>query len=568
MEGLKSLVGTIGGRRLAAMGVVAAVLLGGLIMLSSQINRPSMGLLYTDLEPAAAQAITERLTAINVPFELSADGSAVLAPQRDLARLRMELAGEQLGGAVGYELLDQQSALGASSFLQNVNHIRAIEGELARSIQSLQAVQTARVHLVMPQRELFERETRKPSASITLRTRGQLSPQQVNAIRHLVASAVPDLNPGQISIIDQNGTLLARSDGAGGGGIADSIEERQTAIEERLRTQIETMLERVVGPGKARVEISAELEIEETRQEASVFDPDRQVVARTTTNQRNDQNQDSQPSGEVGVANNLPEEQAAATPAGPTSQSRSDAVAEETIFQNSLTRTTTVREAGGIKRLSVAVLVDGTYAGPATGEQTYTPRTPQEIEQITRLVRGAIGFNEERGDSVDVVNLRFAKPDVLPEAEEGGLPLGLQGADIAQIIQTAVIGLLGLAALFFLVRPMLKPATAEPAGGLVLPGQPGALGQINAPEERLALAPPSDVDEMQQLIERAAAGDDQALALVKQRRESGDALAIENEIDVAQIEGRLKAAALRKVGELVQRNPLEATAVIRQWVAN
>jgi flagellar M-ring protein FliF len=561
LDGLKNFLAQIGAKRLAALGVVAAVLLGSLTLLSGQMTRGSMGLLYTDLEPTAAKAITDRLTALNVPFELSPDGTAVMAPQRELARLRMELAGEQLGGAVGYELLDQQNALGSSSFLQNVNHVRAIEGELARSIQSLESVQSARVHLVMPQRELFQRESRKPSASITLRTRGQLTSQQVNAIRHLVAAGVPDLQPGQISIVDQNGTLLARSDASGDGGISGSMEERTVAIEERMRQQLETMIERVVGPGKARVEVSAQLTTEQVRQDAAVYDPDRQVVARTTTNQRNDRNQDSQEGGEVGVANNLPEEQAD-TAAGPTSQSTSDAVAEETVFQNSLTRTTTVREPGSISRLSVAVLVDGTYAGEAPN-QTYTPRTPQEIEQITRLVRGAVGFDEERGDTVDVVNLRFAAPDVVAEEDAGGLPLGLEGSDIAQIIQTSVIGLLGLAALFFLVRPMLKPAKPADAA---LAGD--ATAALPAPDQRLALAPPDQGDETMALIERAAAGDEGALAQVIERRQMGTLrLPVEAEIDVAQIEGRLKAGALKKVGELVQRHPGEATAVIRQWMA-
>lgn len=565
MESLKNLIATLGAKRLAIMGGTAALLIAGLVFLSIRASRPEMGLLFTDLEPAQAQAITEKLRGMDVPFQVTADGAGVMAPVDKLPELRMSLAAEQMSGPIGYELLDQQDALGTTAFLQNVNHIRAVEGELSRSIASLSAVQRARVHLSIPQRALFEREQRQPSAAITLKTRTRLSSGQVNAIRDMVAAAVPDLQPGRISIVDQNGTLLARSGTDDANGLATTLEERRTGLEGRLRQDVETMLERIVGPGKVRVEVAAELDLESVRQESEVYDPDTQVVARSTTVESGQQSSDGQNGGAVGVANNLPEAEAEAqgAQAGPTSSSSSTETSEQVEYQNSRTRTTKMRNAGSIKRLTVAVMVDGAYTGE--GEKaTYQPRSPEELAQFRRLVQNAIGFDEERGDSVVVENLRFAQTEDPFESEASFLPLGLQSDSMMRLAEIAIIGVLGLLGFFFIIRPMLKSLrTAAEAPVAAAPQDP----QLQAPEPRLALAAPEGgVAVPQELIDRAAAGDEEAIRLIQASRGRDLGLHVETEIDVAQIEGRLKTSALKKVGDVIERNPNEAVAIIRQWM--
>lgn len=541
------------------MGGTALVLVAGLATLSMRASSPELGLLFTDLDPAQAQAVTEKLKSLNVPFELTRDASGVLAPVDRLPELRMELASEQITGQVGYELLDHQDPLGTTAFLQNVNHIRAIEGELARSITSLSPVQKARVHLSIPERALFEQQHQKPSAAITLKTRARLSAGQVNAIRNLVAASVPELEPGRISIIDQNGTLLAQSGSDDASGVSAAMEDRRVALESKLRQDVETLLERIVGPGRVRAEVAAELEHETIRQEADVFDPDKQVVARSTTVERGEQNQDNQSDSNVTVANNLPETQAAPQ-TGAQSSSAANETSEQVDYQNSRTRTTTIRDPGAVKRLSVAVLVDGVYTKGANGKSTYTPRSPQELEQLTRLVRNAIGYDTDRGDSVVVENLKFAEPEDLNADSESGLPLGLESKDLIKIAQTLVIGLLGILALFLIVRPMLRKT--DPNSGI----DSENIGLLGGPEERLALAPP-DSGVTAELIERAAAGDEEAIRQIQDARESNQGrLSVETEIDVAQIEGKVKSSALRKVGEVINRNPEEAVSIIRQWM--
>lgn len=562
MESVKSLVDSLGVKRLALMGATALALIVGLYFLSSRLDSADYGILFTDLPPEQAQGITEKLRGLGVPFKLSADGTTVMAPSAKVPELRIQLAGEQITGQIGYELLDKQDPLGTSSFLQNVNHLRAIEGELVRSIETLNAVERARVHLVMPERQLFEKEAHKATASITLRTRAPLTQAQVGAIRNLVAAAVPDLSPDHVSIIDQNGTQLARP-GDDAMGTASAIEEQRVAIQNRLREQIETMLERVVGPGHVRAEVSAALSQDNVREESEVYDPDRQVVDQQTTVQRtNRQNDADGTSGAVTVANQLPENQGGQQ-GGQTSSSAADETSEQVNYANSRTRTTTIRDAGAIAKLTVSVVVDGVSVAGPDGKLAYTPRSAAEIAKLTRLVENAIGFDSERGDSVVVENLRFVQPTELDGIVQGGLPLGIQVSDLINLAQTFVIGLLGLLAFFLILRPMMKrsrlkaAAVAGDGTGLSLEGQ----------EERLALAPPDRGHVIAELIDRAADGDDEAIRQIQAAREANAGrLSVETEIAVAQIEGKLKSTAVKKVAEVINRNPLESAAIIRQWM--
>jgi flagellar M-ring protein FliF len=258
----------------------------------------------------------------------------------------------------------------------------------------------------------------------------------------------------------------------------------------------------------------------------------------------------------------LPEATAATDNSGTSSQSNSAETSEQVDYANSKTMTTTVRESGAIKRLSVAVLVDGAYTANGAEKMTYSARSPAELEQFKRLVQNAVGFDEERGDTVEVVNLRFANdPDAAAGVTESTLPFGLTSADLVRLIQTAVLVIALIAALLLVVRPLMRRAQSGPNGGL-LPGNP----QLDGPQDRLALAPPSD-EGLAELMALAAAGDETAIALLEARRNANSS-GIENEIDVAQIEGRLKMAAVRKVGEVIENNPREAAAVVRQWMYN
>src|SRR5262249_42361698 len=263
--------------------------------------------LFTDLSFEDSAAIVKDLERQGIPLELKNDGAIILVPKDRVARLRMKLAESGLpkGGGVGYEIFDKSDALGATSFVQNINHLRALEGELARTIRAIDRVQGARVHLVMPERPLFSRDKAEASASIVLRVRGSLEPQQVRAIRHLVASAVNGLKPQRVSIVDEAGRLLA--DGASDelpGAAGLSADERKAAYERRLREQVESIISSIVGPGRARVQLAADFDYNRITQTSDRFDPEGRVMRSSQSREESSGAVDSQ--GQVTVGNELP----------------------------------------------------------------------------------------------------------------------------------------------------------------------------------------------------------------------------------------------------------------------
>ena len=266
------------------MAAVTVALVGFFAFLILRVTAPQMTPLFTDLTFEDSAAIVKDLERQAIPYELKNDGAIVLVPKDRVPRLRMKLAeaGLPKGGGVGYEIFDKSDALGATSFVQNINHLRALEGELARTIRAIERVQSARVHLVLPERPLFSREKAEPSASIVLKVRGALDPTQVRAIRHLVASAVNGLKPQRVSVVDEGGRLLAdgSTDQTPGGVTSD---ERKMAFEKRLRDQIESIVTSVVGPGRARVQLTADFDFNRITQTTDKFDPESRVVRSSQT---------------------------------------------------------------------------------------------------------------------------------------------------------------------------------------------------------------------------------------------------------------------------------------------
>jgi flagellar M-ring protein FliF len=297
-----------------------------------------------------------------------------------------------------------------------------------------------------------------------------LSNGEIRAIQHLVASAIDGLSPSRVSIVDDQGSLLASGTGEDAvGAISSQNDERTLGFENRLRTRVEDMLANVVGPGRARVEVSAELDYNRSTTTQETFDPEGQVVRSTQT--RESENLSAGANGQVTVANELPGASQNTGGAGASEQGTSS---EEVVnYEISKTTQTNVVEAGALKRLSVAVVVDGTYADDGAGNVTYTARSADEVTQILTLVRSAVGYSAERGDSVEVVNMRFAERPELAAAgtdASAGL-LDFTRDDIMNGAEMAVTLLIALALVFFVMRPLLKKVltprnpAAGPAGG-------------------------------------------------------------------------------------------------------
>lgn len=554
MNAFRDFAAKLGGRRLALMGAVAAALLVALAWLALPSASGPMGYLFTDLEPGSAQAIADRLKAENVPFQLSADGTAIMAPVEKLPELRMAMAGERLGGKIGYDVLDSEEPFGMSASRAKLNETRAIEGELARSIRSLQNVASARVHIVMPERAMFAAEARRATAAVTVKTQGRLSAENVQAIRYLVSSSVPELSPESVSVIDQTGALLARAGEAGSAGAGDA-DERQQAVEAKLRQQIESLLEPIVGAGKVRAEVAAVIDRDQTREEASLVDPDRQAIARQTSVESNDQSDESAGAAPPAtVSAQLPENDgAAAAGGGDSRRSARTETSEEVTFENSRTNTVTVRSPGKINRLTVAVMID-------PGEQ---PLGQPQLQRLQRLVENAVGFDAERGDSVAVESMKFTAVD-LAEAEESWLD-SLPVEQLFSVLKLLIVAGVALFALR-LIMPQLGPRLAlagagQGAAGGALPGAAGAALPAGAAPGLLQGQP---IDQAAALL---AQNDPEALRLALENAEARGAL-LDQEIALAEVDGRIKLSAIKRIGEAVAASPAEATAVIRQWMSN
>lgn len=548
MNGLVQQFSKFGAGRLAAMLMVTAALIGFFGFVIFRFSQPSMGVLYTDLSLQDAAQVAKDLDARNIKYETRGDGQTILAPRDAIPRLRMELASKGLpsGGGVGYEIFDKGDAFSSTSFVQNINHLRALEGELTRTIRSLGRVQNARVHLVMPERKLFERDREPPRASIVLKLRGDLESGQIRAIRHLVASAVEGLKPERVSIVDEGGRLLA--DGAQGenGAAGAGVDERQSAMERRLKAQIEEIVASVVGSGRARIQVNAQLEMNRIESRSETFDPESRVARSTQSRTETSQSTEAREQG-VSVGNELP---GAAGQGGQGGGPReaSNKNEEVTNFEISRTTRTEVLEGGRLKRLSVAVLVDGVYQRPAAagGEPTYQPRTQEELDRIGALVRTAIGFDRTRGDQVEIVNLRFADAPISGEIKETGMiqqMLAFTKEDLLRAIELGVIALLTLIVLLTVVRPLLKQVLAPDA-------------KRQAPNSDNGGGPPALTADGQPMIAGPAGAAGQAIPDTPSERM----------LALAQIKGQIKAQSVDKIGNMVQQNPTDSIAVIRSWV--
>jgi len=557
VNGFVNTLRSLGAARLLAIGIVIIGILGFFAFITLRIATPPLGLLYSGLDPQDAGDIVAKLDGLNIKYELTADGTSVMVPESEIARLRMTMAENGLpsGGSMGYEIFDQTDAFGTTSFVQNINRVRALEGELARTIRTIDRISAARVHLVLPERRLFNRKALGPSASIVIKTRGgELTPSQVRAIQHLVAAAVPNLTPARVSVVDDKGNLLAPGmNESGKDAMASSQRTRQVAYENRLKHQLQTLLEKSVGRGKVQVEVSADIDFDRVTTSSELYDPDRQVVLSTQTVEENQRSQEpTDVGGDVSVAKNLPDSQA---PAGTAASSTKTRTEETTNFENSKIVKTETKEAGQIKRLSVAVLVDGVYTKSQDGTRSYKPRSQDEMDRLTALVHSAIGYDADRGDTVEIVNLPFTveEPPAIEEAPSGFLGLDLTKADIFRIVELIVFSLVGLLTMLFVVRPLI---TRLFAGGPV-PAIAGG-GQItDATGEHPALAGPDGGSPDQTA---AIASDGSPIALPKQ------ASHVESMIDVATIDGQIQQSAVKKVGEIVEKHPDEAVSILRTWL--
>ncbi|MSP01485.1 MAG: flagellar M-ring protein FliF [Acetobacteraceae bacterium] len=552
LDGLKAL----GPTRLAAMGAVALGLLALLAMMILRAgSNDQMVLLYGDLDPRDASQIVEQLNRRHVPYRLANGGAQILVPADQVPESRMLLAKDGLpsGGSIGYELFDRGDGYLFSAFQQKISETRAMEGELARTIRSIRGIRMARVHLVLPRREPFAREQQEAQASVMLTMAGaqRLDREGTQAILNLVAAAVPGLRPHNIAVIDSRGDLLARAgQPVNQVSQAASAEDMRRAMELRLARAVEEMLEKTLGPGRVRAEASVRMNFDKVSETNERFDPDGQVTRSSQT--VNTTSKTTEANGAVTAQNNLPN----ADNGNQNNGSQEGRQEETTNFEIGKTVRTLMREQPRIDRISLAVMIDGVAQPGADGKPAWQPRSAEDLDRITTLVKSAIGFDDKRGDQVTVVSMRFVIEEPPPVDSGGILGVRLEKPDFMRLAQTALFGIIGLLALLLVLRPMVSRLTALAPGGLVLAdGTVGAAGAL--------LTAAGGV--------RAVARPTGMMALPAPGMHAADASAARLEddsmISLSQIEGQMRASSLRKLADIVAKHPDETLTIMRGWMA-
>ncbi|EDX79385.1 MAG: flagellar M-ring protein FliF [Alphaproteobacteria bacterium] len=543
MGGFTAALQKFGIGRLAAVLGVAAGVTAVLVAVMLRMGQAPDALLYSNLDLREAGEITTALQQAGIKYTSKGDGSTVMVNRDDVGTARMLIAGKGLvtSGSVGYEIFDNQSVLGQTEFQQQLNEQRALQGELSRTIMSMRGITAARVHITMPRREMFTAAAGDPTAAVLVGLGGRdLTPDQVRAIRNLVASSVPNLKPDRVTVADQNNRTLAAGSDDGTFSSASAAETKGNT-EAQLQSRIKDIVEGVVGIGAARVQVTADIDQSRSTTQEQKFDPDGQVVRSTTANGSQSSDTTGQNDGGVTAANNIPGgAPPATTPAGATSAEN----AETTNYEISNTTTTTTKEPGEVKKLAVAVAVDGkwTPAADGKGEPTYAPRTAEEIAQIKSLVAAAAGIDEARGDKIEVINVRFNHDTGIAGGLEGKSSLlDFSRTDVMRLIELGILAVVALLLIFFVLRPLLKTAggaapgavAAAPAGLPVATVTTTVIGADGQPQ-LVQLPAPNEMDQ---------------------------------KIDIARIEGQVKASSVKKVADFVQAHPDEAAGILRNWVA-
>ena len=520
--------------RLVSLAAIVIFLISFFAYIIMQINSVEYSVLYTDLELEDAKQIVSRLEADNIKYKLAKNGTEVLVPADQVNKMRVETAELALaskGSNVGYEIFDNTDALGSTNFVQNINLIRALEGELARTIRSVDNIKSARVHLVLPKREMFSREEQVPSASVVVKTKnGPLDTKEVQSIQKLVAAAVPKLDVKNVSIVDSSGKLLT-SDSEDKQAKDNATNEIMRMEQERkMAKSVVEMMEKAVGAGKAQARVNIEMDFDQVVTNEEIYDPDSQVARSSQTISESGISNDVE--NPVTVSQNIPNGDTVTSGNNIVSQSNKT---EETInYEISKTVRNKIKNTGEIKRLTVAVMVDGVYEKDAEGKMVYRPRTAEEMEQLKALVKSAVGFDANRGDMVEVENIRFASLGEEMEKAPEILIMGFTKKELMRMAEGLGVAIVAILVILLVIRPLINNAFENSAQQ----GPNAKLLGENPEDDNLLLSNflndnDADLDEL---------------------------------VNLNKVDGRVKVSSLKRINDLIEKNPEAAVSIIRSWL--
>ena len=502
----------MGTQRLAMLAAIGVTVLAVIGIGSVYLNRPAYETLYVGLERSDVNQIGIVLGEAGIPFDVSSDGTSVLVPSGRTGQARMLLAEKGLPTSTnaGYELFDNVGSLGLTSFMQEVTRVRALEGEIARTIQSIAGIKAARVHIVMSQAGNFRQAEQEPSASVVIRTTGMDAARNANSIRHLVAAAVPGLSSENVTVLDSSGTLLASGDDPTSSNASRSISVERT-VESQVADNIHRALSPYLGPDNFRSSVKAEVNTDSRQIEETIFDPDSRVERSVQVIRSSDKNSQSSASTPASVEQNLPQE-AAPSAAGPALSEESDRKEETTNYEINSKRIATVSNGYTLTRLSIAVVVNEQRLKAVIGDGATPEQIAERIASIRQVVSSAAGFEENRGDIITVSAVEFI--DGLDAAEMAGPGLmDIAGRHVGTVINAAAFILVVFLVVWFGLRPMTAALSRDAVAQgpsfdeiqKALPSNPQESLQIAAPDGEAAAQRPrvNPIDELRNKLKPA-----------------------------------------------------------------
>ncbi|SDA70310.1 flagellar basal-body MS-ring/collar protein FliF [Mesorhizobium qingshengii] len=483
-EQIQSIISNLRGfgvKRLAMLAGIAVLVMSVIGVASVYLNRPAYDTLYVGLDRADVNQIGLVLGEAGIGFDVGADGTSVLVPAGTTAQARMLLAEKGLptSANAGYELFDNVGSLGLTSFMQQITRVRALEGEIARTIQSIAGIKAARVHIVMSERANFRRDEQQPSASVVIRYAGIDAEKSAMSIRHLVAAAVPGLSADKVTVLDSNGNLLAAGDDPSNTSAARTLGVEQT-VEAQIGDNIRRALTAYLGPDNFRASVKAEVNTDTRQTEETIFDPNSRVERSVQSVRANENNNQKQASTPASVEQNLPETQATATE-GPQSSSQNDRKEEITNYEINSKKIATVSNGYTVTKMSIAVVVNQQRLMAILGKDATPEQIAKRVADIQKMVTSATGFDDKRGDVIDVSAVEFIDGldgEAIPQA---GM-LDSIGQHAGTLINAGAFIVVVFMVAFFGLRPMAAALTAKATPALSGPNFDEVQRSLPTPE--------------------------------------------------------------------------------------
>ena len=490
------------------MGGVTVLVLAVIAVASIYLNRPAYETLYVGLERSDVNQIGLVLGEAGIGFDVAADGTTVLVPTGTTAQARMLLAEKGLptSANAGYELFDNVGSLGLTSFMQQITRVRALEGEIARTIQSISGIRAARVHIVMSERANFRRDEQKPSASVVIRSSEMDAARSASSIRHLVAAAVPGLNAEDVTVLDSSGTLLAAGDDPNNTSVSRSLDVERT-VETEIEDNIRRALAPYLGPDNFRASVKADVNTETRQTEETIFDPESRVERSVQIVRANENNSRQQAGSPASVEQNLPEAEPTSTD-GPQSSEQSERKEETTNYEMNSKRIATVSNGYSVTKMSIAVVVNRERLEAILGADATPEKIDERVAEIQKLVSSATGYNETRGDVINVSAVEFVDGLDGEAIETPGIFASV-GRHVGTMINAAAFIVVVFLVAFFGLKPMVAAIGKPAAPALAQPSFEDVQRSLPSPDaEQHAALPgarpaPSPLDELRQKIRPA-----------------------------------------------------------------